>query len=63
MYIWKTTTSVCLLQMENGNGKLLFVCCKPKGKMEVCFPWSVSDKRESTIAVSSVLLVLKTKFF
>ncbi len=29
--------SVCLLQMENGNGKLSFVCCKQKQKSKVCF--------------------------
>jgi hypothetical protein len=39
--IWKTGTSVCLLQTE--NGKLLFVFCKRK--TEVCFPWSANDKR------------------
>ncbi len=38
-------TSVCLLQPGNGNGKLPFICCKQKRKMEVCFPWSAQDKR------------------
>ncbi len=32
---WKRQTSVCLLQTENGNGKLSFVYCKRKWKMEV----------------------------
>ncbi len=39
-----TATSVCLLQMENGNGQLPFVSCKRKWKTEV-YPWSASDKR------------------
>jgi hypothetical protein len=29
--------SICLLQTEYRNGKLLFVCFKRKRKMEVCF--------------------------
>jgi hypothetical protein len=41
----KTPTSVCLLQTENGNDQLPFVCCKWKRKTEVCFPWSANDKR------------------
>jgi hypothetical protein len=49
----ETTTSVCCLQMENGNGKLSFVCLKWKRKTEVCFPWSADDKRYLTIAVSA----------
>jgi hypothetical protein len=27
-------TCICLLQMENGNGKLSFVCCKQKRKFD-----------------------------
>ncbi len=41
----KTAISVCLLQTENGNGKLHFVCCKRKRITEVCFPWWANDKR------------------
>ncbi len=40
-----------LLQTENENGKLPFVCCKRKRKTEVCFVWPSYDKRLSTIAV------------
>jgi hypothetical protein len=56
---WKWQTSVCLLQTENGNGKLPFVCCKQKmetanfrlftangnGKWKFCYPWSANNKR------------------
>ncbi len=41
----KAPTSVCFLQMENGNGKLLFVCCKQKWKMDICFPWSANGRQ------------------
>jgi hypothetical protein len=52
----KTATSVCLLQTENGNSKLPFVCCKRKRKTEkFCFPWSANDKRSSMITVSAML--------
>jgi hypothetical protein len=40
----KMATSVRLLLMENGNGKLSLVCCKWKRKMEVCFPWLANNK-------------------
>jgi hypothetical protein len=46
-----TVTYVYFLQLENGNGKLQFVCCKQK--IEDCFPWSANDKQLSTIAVSA----------
>jgi hypothetical protein len=39
------TTSVCLLQTENGNGKLPFLCCKRKQKTEVVVPWSTNGNR------------------
>jgi hypothetical protein len=46
---WKRkTATICFLQMENGNGNLPFICCKWKRKTDVCFPWSVNDKRQST---------------
>jgi hypothetical protein len=41
----------CLLQTENGNGKLPVVCWKRK--TEACFPFSANDKRQSMIAVSA----------
>ncbi len=39
----------CIPQMktkllENGNGKLPFVCCKRKRKTDVCFLWPANDK-------------------
>jgi hypothetical protein len=34
----KTLSSICLLQTENGNSKLPFVCCKQKLKTEICIP-------------------------
>jgi hypothetical protein len=41
----KTATSLCLLQTENGNGKLPFVYCKWKRKTEIYFPCLTNDKR------------------
>jgi hypothetical protein len=49
----KTEASICLLQTENENGKLLFVCCKRKRKTEVCFRWPSYDKWLSSIDVSA----------
>ncbi len=57
----KTATFVCLLQMENGNGKLSLVCCKWKWRMEVCFPWTANDKLLSTLAVSANIAIYGTQ--
>ncbi len=39
--------------MENKERPLLFVCCKRKQKMEVCFPWLANDTCQLMIAVSA----------
>ncbi len=41
----RTTASVRLLQTENRNSKLLFVCWKWKRKTKVCFPWLANKNR------------------
>jgi hypothetical protein len=47
-------TSVCLLQTENGNGKLQFVCCKWKRKnRKFVFLWLANDNQKSTIYVTA----------
>ncbi len=33
------------LQTENRNGKLLFICCKRKWKLEIYFSWSANKKQ------------------
>jgi hypothetical protein len=46
-------TSVCMLQTENGYGKLPFVAANGNVKWKFFFPCSANDKRQSTIAVSA----------
>jgi hypothetical protein len=46
-------------QMENGNGKLPFVCCRLKWEAEVCFPWSANGKQSLTIAVSAIVPIYR----
>ncbi len=36
------------------------VCCEPKRKTEVCFPWSANHKRFSSVAVSANLSIYVT---
>jgi hypothetical protein len=50
---WNMAISVSLLQIENGNAKLPFVCCILKWKTEICFPSLANDKRFLTSAVSA----------
>jgi hypothetical protein len=50
---WKNGNFVCLLQMENGNGKLPFVAVNENIKQKFVFLWSANDKRLSTIVVSA----------
>ncbi len=45
---------VWLLQTENGNSILPFVCCQQKRKKEVCFPWT------ETIIVNRLFLFQQT---
>jgi hypothetical protein len=67
MEFQKSTSIDILLQMANGtNGKRLvcckqktnFLCCKRKGKAEVCFPWSVNGNRQSLFRKHAHLCIL-----
>jgi hypothetical protein len=53
MELTEKGNSYLMLQMENGNSKLQFICCIQKQKTKVCFPWLANNKSLSTIAVSA----------
>jgi hypothetical protein len=41
--LMETASTICWLQTEHRKGKLPFVFCKWKQKMEICFPWLANN--------------------